>query len=1168
MSDGLDLREAERVAMPAGDAAPPDPATRQRQAADPTASVWVGASAGTGKTKVLIDRMLRLMLGGTPPERILCLTFTKAAAAEMENRLASRLALWSTLPDEALTRDIADLTGETPVDAQLASARRLFAQVLDTPGGLRIDTIHAFCQSVLRRFPVEAKLAPDFDLIDEQEAAALQEAARRDLLASADPEIRAAVARIAAVTDEDGFGGIMATIVAERGRIAALLAQHRGLEGLVAALRSYLDIPHGETERAAIARFCDEASFDAASLRRVIEVMNCGSKADGEKAACIAAFLAATPEERAALLATYRGAFLTGTGEPRAKLATKKVFDLLPEAEAMLSAEVDRLILHEDVCRRIRTAEATEALLVIGEAFLRHYAAEKARRGALDFGDLIARTAALLNEHGEAWVLYKLDGGIDHVLVDEAQDTNPEQWDVILRLIEEFTAGESAREEPRTLFVVGDEKQSIFSFQGADREAFGRSRQIVQARHAAAGKPFRAVPLETSFRSVDAVLSVVDAVFADEAALRGVADAPPRHLVSEARREDGGRVELWAPLQVDPGDPEPPWEPPTLQRGPTSAAVALAERVARMIRRWIDDREPLPSKGRPISAGDVLILVRTRNQLFREIVRWLKRLAIPVAGADRMVLTEQLAVMDLLALGRFLLLPEDDLSLAEVLKGPFIGFDDDRLFALAHGREGTLWSALARAAQGDTPDAAACDAARDWLAGLLARADRVPPFELFAGMLAAPCPADPVSGRRAIARRLGPEAEDPVDALLEQMIAFGSRHPPSLQRFIAWITAGKAEAKRQPEAGAGLVRVMTVHGAKGLQAPIVILPDTISMPKKAPSRAGDKILWPDDELPVPLWAPRSSDACGAYELARSMRHERAMEEYRRLLYVALTRAEDRLVICGHLGKHDRTAECWHALCEAGLRRLTARREDVDPATAPLYVHETPQRRSVVPLAIVDPAAPDIAAPDWLSRPAAPEPRPMRPLTPSRPAEAELPTRSPLLAVEPDRFRRGALIHALLQYLPGLAPAARQAAAAAWAARQGLAAEAAAEIVATTLAVLESPALAPYFGPGSRAEVPVTGVFGDQVLAGQIDRVAILPDAVLALDFKTNRPAPATLDAVAPAYLAQMATYRAALRAIFPDRPVRCALLWTEGPRLMALPDELLDRHAPGIMARS
>ncbi|MGF6226164.1 ATP-dependent helicase/nuclease subunit A [Inquilinus ginsengisoli] len=1146
----------------------PDPTATQREASDPGRSVWVGASAGTGKTKVLTDRVLRLMLAGTAPDRILCITFTRAAAAEMANRIAATLARWATMPDDRLQLELADLMGAPPATAVQTEARRLFARVLDVPGGMRIQTVHSFCQSLLRRFPVEAGLPPQFELIDDRSAAEMLERVRRQVLE--DDGLGWAVDRVAAAVGADEFGEIVRAMVAERGQLTRLLDGHGGLESLVAGIRRALDLPEGATADSLLREACDDSALDCAAVRTAAyALLDSGATKDQDRGTTIANWLEDL-DGRVGRWGEYLRAFLTKDGTIFKTLATKAAASRSGVLEA-LQAEAERILALTERLRAAETADATAALLTLGAALIERYRAEKARRALLDYDDLILQAGDLLERPGKsAWVLFKLDGGIDHVLIDEAQDTSPEQWRVVEALTNEFFAGLGAREDvDRTVFVVGDEKQSIFSFQGADPAEFSRVHGLFDRRSREAERPFRTIPLETSFRSVSAVLELVDAVFARGPALDGVAPEPPHHFVSERRRLHGGLVELWPLLGPSESDEAPAWEPPTEQRGISDPGARLARLIAARIAGWLRDGTILESKGRPIRPGDVLILVRTRNRFFVELMRALKAADVPVGGMDRMVLTGQLAVMDLMALARFLLLPEDDLSLAELLKGPLVGFDDDRLFALAHGRRSTLWGAMAT-----SPDPAV-KAARAWLSEILDRVDFQAPFELLSGVLAQPCPGDRVSGRRAMLGRLGPEAEDPLDELLSLALGFERQLPPSLQRFLHWLETGTTEIKREQEQGDGQVRIMTVHGSKGLQAPIVILPDLVGMPRGG-ARSGEKILWPDEALPVPLWAPRAADRPPAYREAMERADRRRDQEYRRLLYVALTRAEDRLYLCGHYAtERGKPADgCWYHLVRDGLATLPdAATVAIDGIEGPgvegggLRLHRPQADRAAGPEAVAPEATAAVPAPDWLHRPPPPEPDPTRPLTPSRP-EVEPPARSPLDGSDQGRFRRGALIHALLQALPDLPPEAREAAARRYLARPQHGRDEAeqAEIVATTLAVLGQPGFEALFGPGSRAEVPVVGLVEGRALSGQIDRLVVTPDSVLVVDYKTNRPPPASIEAVPRAYLVQMAAYRAALRLVYPGRTVRCALLWTEGPRLMELPPGTLDRHAPGASA--
>ncbi|MGQ0664273.1 MAG: double-strand break repair helicase AddA [Pseudomonadota bacterium] len=1118
-------------------------------ATDPTVSAWVAASAGTGKTKLLVDRAINLLLAGAKPGKLLCLTFTKAAAREMAIRLATRLGEWTTAEDAKLADDLRELTGRAPEAALVGRARRLFAEVLDAPGGLAIDTIHAFCQSLLRRFPIEAGLAPHFEVLDERSAAELLGAARDRVLAGAregvDAELAAALAEVARHLDETGVAGLMEQTIAERGRIQRLIRGHGGLEGLVAALRARLGLAADDSESSILAAAADQRAFDAAGLRAAAAALARGAVSDRPRGLALAAWLD-DPARRVATFDDYLEVYFTRAGERRQKLATKDTLKGVPGIDAVLETEAQRL--EAVIERRDAAADAASsaALLRLAAALIDAYEADKRRRDGLDYDDLILKARDLLAAPGVApWVLFKLDGGIDHILIDEAQDTNPEQWEVVAALAEEFFAGLGARQDNRTVFAVGDPKQSIYSFQRADPAAFVRMRDHFAARARAAQKSLQPVALNLSYRSTEPVLRAVDKVFAQPRAADGVAldGQPIAHRCQ--RRGAAGVVELWPPVKPEDAAQPEPMALPVERVAEDSPPARLAAMIARTIAGWIGRGERLEARDRPIRASDIMILVRRRNRLVNELVRALKREGVEVAGVDRMVLAEQLAIMDLMALGRFLLLPEDDLGLATVLKGPLIGFAEDELFALAWPRRASLWAELgARAAERP-----AFAAAFRELAELLGRVDFVRPYELYAEILGAR------GGRRRIVARLGMEAEDPVDEFLAAAIAFERAHPPALETFLHWLEAGRQEIKRDLEAGGREeVRVMTVHGAKGSQAPIVILPDTLQTPER-----GSNLLWPEGLV---VWSPALGRASALATGARAAATAAREAEYRRLLYVALTRAQDRLYICGHRTRQDARPWCWYNLVEPGLREIAKpfefdgagdeRAKGIGLRLATPQIASRPATEDVG-------REPEVQAnlPEWLDRPPPAEPTPPRPLVPSSPEGAEPPVRSPFGPDDGARFRRGRLIHRLLQSLPDLPAAARPAAALAFLSRplHALPAAERTEIARETLAVLDHPQFAPLFGEGSIAEAPVVGRVGDRIVSGRLDRLLVSADEVLVVDYKTDRPAPPAAPAeVAPVYLAQMAAYRAVLARIYPGRRIRCALLWTDGPLLMELPE--------------
>jgi len=1138
--------------------------TAQHRASDPATSVWVDASAGTGKTKVLTDRVLRLLLDGTEPRKILCITFTRAAAAEMSNRIVEALGEWAVIADAELDRSLTELTGGRPNDPIRSRARQLFARIVDAQPALRIQTIHAFCQSVLRRFPVEASLAPHFELIDDRTGGEMLAEAQRDLLVEAGLRPAEPLGRALAVLvehmNEQRFGELMQAVVAARRGIADALEAHHGTAMLVAAMRRKLGLATDDSPESILAAAC-RGGIDAEGLRLACARLSEGSDTDRRRGRAIAAWLDSV--DRPAGWEGYVAAFLTEKGEPNRSFArTKAHQDMAP----ILDAEADRVAR---ICERLRaakTARATEALLVAADALLSRYEAAKRARALLDYDDLVEKTRQLLESpERAAWVLFKLDGGIDHILLDEAQDTNPEQWRIVQALAAEFFSGEGARESDRTIFVVGDEKQSIYSFQGADPAALGRLKRYFERRIEEAEGGFEDVNLTISYRSTEPILTLVDHVFADPIAREGVVSDSGIEIQHRAKRiGHGGLVELWPPFT--PSESQEilePWPAPAAAPPLGDPQTELAEHIAETIKSWIDRAELLPGQGRAVTAGDVMVLVRRRTRFVDPMVRALKTRGVAVAGVDRLALTGPLAVRDLMALGRFLLLPEDDLNLAALLKSPLIGIAEDELFLLAHSRTGSLWNALSMAAERDL----LFEPVRAWLAGLLATVDFNRPFELFAGVLAMPCPGDPTgSGKRALWRRLGPDSLDPLDEFLSAALEFERRHPPTLEGFIGWLETSEAEIKRELANRGDAVRIVTVHGAKGLQAPIVFLPDTIQLPR--PSN-GPQLLWSEDgdNRRIPYWVPRADirpTFCTRLAEAARIKTD---QEYRRLLYVALTRAQDRLYIAGWTGPRSPTAGHWHGLVEAGMRAAGAIEIEIENGKGKILRIEQPQTRPVARAVSAFPSATAPALPDWARRPAPKEPRPTRPLTPSRletPGAEEPAAPSPASAEDARRFRRGRAMHRLLQVLPDLAVDERAAGGARLLAE--FAPDEREAMLAEALAVIDDPACAAFFGPSSRAEVPIVGRIGARGISGQIDRLLVEPQRVTIVDFKSGRAPPGGADTVPSTYLAQMAAYRAVLRQIYPDREIAMVLVWTDGPRVDRIPSDALDPFEEYLLA--
>ncbi|MFY0692979.1 MAG: double-strand break repair helicase AddA [Paracoccaceae bacterium] len=1116
----------------------PNDATRdQIAAADPDASTWLSANAGSGKTRVLTDRVARLLLKGVSPQRILCLTYTKAAASEMQNRLFGNLGEWAMMPDQKLTDRLRELGLEAAeIDpSKLRGARRLFAKAIETPGGLKIQTIHSFCAALLRRFPMEAGVSPAFVEMDDRNAK-LMRAELLEQIALSHPEAMAGLA-------QHYSGGEIDSFLQELSGRRALFSRSVSAGEIAAAF----DLPPSED----VVQTLLSTAFNGTEtslISRVCPILEAQTKT----MITLAGTLRAIDAERPGLedLQRLYAAFLYKAGDgykPEAKLksvptgtAQKALGDLLPDFQNFM----ERVAAARSLEMRFKAAERTRALHAFADVFLPAMEARKQQMGWLDFDDLILKARALLTDPGvAAWVLFRLDGGIDHILVDEAQDTSPDQWDVVRLLAQEFTSGQGARSNTeRTIFVVGDQKQSIYSFQGADPDAFEQMRGHFSEALGRIGTELKRQGLLYSFRSASEILGLVDETFPGDLR-KGMGD-DIRHLAFKS--ELPGRVDLWSWIAPSEDTEKPHWFDPVDTVGTDHHSVQLAERIAAFIEEQLARGQITQvtrengqdvTKTRAITPGDFLILVQRRSGIFHEIIRACKDRGLPMAGADRLRVGAELGVKDLTSLLSYLATPEDDLALAEVLRSPLCGISEPELFDLSHGR-GQKYLRQVLEAQSDRFPGIV-----EMLRDLRARSDFLRPYELLE------CALTAHGGREKLLSRLGVEAEEGIAALLDQALAYERTGVPSLTGFLAWLEGDEVEIKRQLESRGDQIRVMTVHGAKGLEAPIVILPDSAT-----PRETVRSDILSQDGLAV--WKARTSEMPETQVALNEAAKARQSEERMRLLYVAMTRAESWLIACGAGDPPKEDSKSWYAMIRAGLERVGAEPgpEGVDLR---LSSRNWPPEAANTPSEDSDTAGP--ALPDWVAGiPATPAKLP-DPLSPSDlGGEKALGDISGEALPEEEAKTRGTALHLMLEHLAGM-PAHE------WEDRAARLLEPfgfdqSDDLIAQAQGVLQAPELQFLFGPDALAEVPVSArlpELGDQLISGAIDRLLITPERILAVDFKSNRVVPDSPERTPEGLLRQMGAYAAALQQIYPDVPVETAILWTRTARLMPLPHDIV-----------
>ena len=1102
---------------------------RQVQAADPANSTWLSANAGSGKTRVLTDRVARLLLGGVDPLHILCLTYTKAAASEMQNRLFDRLGKWAMMPDEKLREQLGELGAETN---NLNRARKLFATAIETPGGLRIQTIHSFCAGLLRRFPLEAGISPQFQEMEDQQAAQL----RADTIDQMSLHAPAAVAGLAAYVTDEGLDRLLQAIAREREAFAKEIDDATLLAAFDLAPDTRLD----DVVRMAL------TPQDRDTARAVAEAFTGQSKTYTTFAAKLMALPYDAPDWAAydALcdLFLYKSGEKLGQSKsanfPQSNHA--KAVEALGDVTDELHAWMDRVEQARDLQLALAAHARTRALYTFATEFTHRYEAAKLARGLLDFDDLIAKARALLNDPNVAqWVLFRLDGGIDHILVDEAQDTSPTQWDVIRSLAQEFSTGIGAQpDRARTIFVVGDKKQSIYSFQGADPAGFDRMRDHFATGLGHVDQHLNTLELEHSFRSSEAILNTVDMVFRGAHVDFDWDDTPHRAFKSDMP----GRVDIWPTLEkTKPEEDEFDWTAPVDTVSEQDTNVRLAAMIAAEIKRMIRE-ETIPSEvgntgeynHRPVTAGDILILVQRRSDLFAEIIRACKKAELNIAGADRLKVGAELAVRDITALLRFLALAEDDLSLAEALKSPLFGWTEQDLYALAQPRKGYLWQALRTSGQHPKT--------MEILNDLRDEADYKRPYDLINRLLTRH------DGRRKLLSRLGPEAEDGIDAMLSQALGYESSAIPGLTGFLEWMASGEMEIKRQLDSAEDRIRVMTVHGAKGLEAPIVFLPDTAK--RKPPS--ADILLETDDAV---LWSTRKAEMPPPMLALQAARAEAQEAERRRLLYVAMTRAQSWLITCA-AGDVGSGTDSWHSMIDAGQVHLGP--VDLSAPSGSGTRYETGIWQSGALDAPKAPPDTGETAPNAF------------PILTSHPLAAE--TRSPsdldgakVMPGETDDSdgevarARGTLIHLLLEHLPAIAPEHRPG----MAKRLADSTDAAAlpdvpQIITDILALIDAPHLQPIFDPAALTEADITADLPRiGRLHGAIDRLLITDTRITAIDYKSNRLVPPSPEQTPEGLLRQMGAYHAMLAQVWPTHHIETAILWTATATLMPLPAPLV-----------
>ncbi|MDC0348888.1 double-strand break repair helicase AddA [Alphaproteobacteria bacterium] len=1074
---------------------------RQKQAIDPHFSCWVEASAGTGKTKVLTDRVLSLLLSGVPASEILCLTFTKAAGAEMANRLRARLRQWKTLDTDSLKNELEDFLGKSLSDGFLKTAQQLFFSVLESSSGIRIQTIHGFCQFLLRTFPLESGLLPHFKIMGDGERNELIRESCEQLWVELDESLVSFVTRR---LSEGQFSQFLESFLAHKG-----LFLKTSIDQLEKNLQSYMGINVQENISTSFSNFFEKSFSNPVYLKTFPEK---GGASDQKLHQALRAFKDYSPKDKRDHFQEYKGLFLTETGSVRKSLYSKTLQKTYPDLAIFLEEEACRVQAFQENISNKKIMEQSLGLMRTASKFLEIYERIKIQRAWIDYDDLIIRARDLLKERQiKPWILEKLDYKLKHILVDEAQDTSQIQWELILALIEEFYM-DGAQADSRTFFVVGDPKQSIYGFQGACPQAFMEAKKAFRLlpKH-------REISLSTSYRSAPSVLEVVDHVFR-ERTLTGEETSGISHDVF--RKKSPGVVALWPLVKSEAFPKKEGWSLPEIQHKEEVSRRILAQKIAGQIDNWFQSKEILHSKERLLKPKDIMILVRRRDVFMEEIVRALKGKNIPVTGLDRMVLSDQLAVKDLLCLCDVLLLPEDDLSLATLLKSPFFSISEEDLLLLCQERgDQSLWSYLQTLKHYEKTVSQLVD--------LRKISKERPPCSFFSFILTR------WGGRSKLVKRLGEEIEDVLEEFLSTCHQYEEDYGPHLQLFVSWIRKQNIEVKRSLEqTEENQVRIMTVHGSKGLQAPVVFLPDTTQIPTKR-----SPLYW-HNESPFLLWADLSSRRLSP-QINSLFEGSQDIQEYYRLLYVALTRAEDRLYVCGWSPQREIDKKSWYSLLEETMSKIGVNIE-IEGLGLGMQYGNLPSEKCVIK---EDKTEERKITPDWVREPWRAEGSSVTP--PS--VKGELEKERNVVFDSSHQKQKGILIHKILEWSVQASAVDREYLVGKYIQRLSCENSEKQEIQNAIHSVFYHPLFSFFFRKDTLTEVSIQGWEREQKIQKIVDvlRVDDHEKTAYILDYKTGCFSEKYRNFPPDSYVKQMALYKRLLQEVYPTYKIITALLWTE-----------------------
>lgn len=1123
---------------------------QQNKASDPQYSIWTSASAGSGKTTVLVKRLLRMLLNNIEPSKILCITFTNTGAAEMKNRINEKLASWTVMDDGELKKEIIKLDEKDNIEQKLKTARTLFAKILDNSNDFKILTIHSFCQQIIKRFPLEANIVPNFQILDEISSLELLMQAEKELLKSNNEEIKKSIQYIFTYINEDQFIELLKQAINQKDNLLYIKSKFYTIQGIIDELQKIFKIDNKKELENIEDEFYENTDFTIINQGIKDSLNNSDNKFNNKFIKIITEY-----QKDKDLIYDYINCFLTTDGKITSRLLSKDMQKVFPELHDFILKEAERSYQTKEYINNLTNFEFTSAFLNITYYIFEIYSFLKKQKGCLDYSDLIFETNKLLsnskfnNLDGEnafsSWINYKLDEGIDHILIDEAQDTSPLQWDIVRSITTEFFSGQGQKGElDRTIFVVGDEKQSIFSFQGAEPDIFNLTLKDYKYKIEQCGKKFDNIFLNTSFRSLKSVLNVVDEVFAEPYRKNAITKLVDKITHKVAREESAGKVEIWPLVEEKDIEQEKTekvekntpldWQINYTEKIEKSNKQKLAETIANEVYDWFKNGKTICDRklkcSRKLKYSDIMILVRSRDKDFiNYLVRQFNKKHIPTMGNDKFDLLNNIISQDIISLLKFLIFNEDDLVLANIVKSPFLNLDEEDLYTLCdykNENQCSLWTAFQNIEKYKNQ--------KIFLEDIIEKSKNTSIYELLLYIF------EVQNTKKLFKQRFQYIADEILNEFLNLANEYEKTHNNStILNFISFLENTDLEIKRDMEQKTDEIKILTVHASKGLESPIVILPDT-NHTTKTIQRIDEILRYKEEGNDYYIPMIQKEKTILIEEIKDSMKNK-IEEEYLRLLYVAMTRAENELYICDYKRKGESKENCWYSI----LLNTIQNNKDVKIRHSKniegdiLYIGDQDNYCNILASCnnqqknykIEEEKINEIIATFSQNKEKTNEIKIINPSIYYQENAIKTPIQNS------ENLENGKLVHKLLEILPNLDSGEWQDIIDIYL-RNSNNKE---KITNIVLNILNNQEFNFLFSKNSKAEVPIFAKIDGNIISGKIDRLSIIDDTVYIVDYKNTNT---LYNTIPEKYKIQLNLYKKVLEKIYTDKKIKCYILWT------------------------